>query len=552
MAGTIAEAKPKAASPGGLRGPSDAYGLLAWGFVALGAALCGIHYFGARALWLDEAMIALNLQHLSYAELAGRLDYGQIAPIGWIYLHKALWELTHNLELGLRLTSFASALATLVLFRGLAFRELDRFGGLAATALICLSSPLVGYSANVKPYAVDILLVVMILDATTRLMRGDDRRWGAELYLALVGALTVLFSFPAVFALGACTGVVIVRRLLERRLWPAARLVAMSLLWLAGFAWLYLTVYAPEVKGSDLTSGGSDAFFSRTAYAPFPPKSPHDLLWYADWARDYFTAMFGDRSIYAYGLLVAAGFWRLATRQAWLLLMIAGVFALAVVASSIKAYPLYHRLALFLLPAFILTAGAGADFLVQRTKGAALPAAAIVLLASLASLSGLAHNLRLKPPYANQQIQPLLATVKAQLKPGDVIYVSNVGIPGFLLYGPRYGLFERPWIAASLGERTWPCIERRLPAMSPGSSVWMLFVLNDYPTKWAEAKPALPGPGAALTQVGSNVDATLYRLAVSSTAPPPPGPPPEACVDRGSGQKFDAPARLLTRIAAGG
>ncbi len=46
-------------------------------------------------------MIALNLQHLSFAELAGRLDYGQIAPIGWIYLHKALWELTHNLELGL-------------------------------------------------------------------------------------------------------------------------------------------------------------------------------------------------------------------------------------------------------------------------------------------------------------------------------------------------------------------------------------------------------------------------------------------------------------------
>ncbi len=165
MAGSIAEAKPKAASPGGLRRPERRL----W---AAGLGLCGPGRGAVRHSLFRRPRAVARRGHdraeprapvVRRAGRPARLRPG-CAPVGWVYLHKALWELTHNLELGLRLTSFASTLATLVLFRGLAFRELDRFGALAATALICLSSPVVIYAANVKPYAVDILL------------RGDDPR----------------------------------------------------------------------------------------------------------------------------------------------------------------------------------------------------------------------------------------------------------------------------------------------------------------------------------------------------------------------------------------
>ncbi len=105
----------------------------------------------------------------------------------------------------------------------------------------------------------------------------------------------------------------------------------MGLVWLAGFAWLYFAVYSPQLHGSDLTSGGSDAFFSRTAYAPLPAqvaRRPALVCRTGPGTSSPPCSATGRSTPTACWSRPASGGWP--TRSTWLLLMIVGVFAVAV------------------------------------------------------------------------------------------------------------------------------------------------------------------------------------------------------------------------------
>ncbi len=54
-----------------------------------GAGIVLYQWMGARPLWLDEEMIALNFRDRSFAGLGGRLWLDQSAPLGWLALAAA-------------------------------------------------------------------------------------------------------------------------------------------------------------------------------------------------------------------------------------------------------------------------------------------------------------------------------------------------------------------------------------------------------------------------------------------------------------------------------
>lgn len=95
---------------------------LAIGAVAIGLALRIWHFVGARSLWLDEAMIGRNIVDRSFTQLFQSLDYGQMAPIGWLILEKVSYNMIGGLEYSLRIVPLIFGIGALGAFSWLTLR----------------------------------------------------------------------------------------------------------------------------------------------------------------------------------------------------------------------------------------------------------------------------------------------------------------------------------------------------------------------------------------------------------------------------------------------
>lgn len=102
--------------------------------LSIGVAVRLRDFMFARSLWLDEAMLALNVASRSFAELARPLDYTQVAPILFLWLQKACVAVAGVNEPALRLVPMVAGLALPVLGWRLARVLFGDWAGAAAAA----------------------------------------------------------------------------------------------------------------------------------------------------------------------------------------------------------------------------------------------------------------------------------------------------------------------------------------------------------------------------------------------------------------------------------
>src|ERR1051326_1156831 len=93
-----------------------------WIITAAGAAVRLEQYFFNRSLWLDESLMALNLLHRSFAQLAKPLDYQLVAPLAWLFAEKFCSLLFGPSELAFRLVAVLGGSLAMVLLALLAWR----------------------------------------------------------------------------------------------------------------------------------------------------------------------------------------------------------------------------------------------------------------------------------------------------------------------------------------------------------------------------------------------------------------------------------------------
>jgi hypothetical protein len=527
----------------------DPYGRFSWIVVVVGLGLYAANFLSGKALWHDEAMVALNLRHLTWAELAGRLDYDQLAPIGWLYLQKGLYQLTGDLEFGLRLSSLAAAAGALVLFRNLAFRVLGGFGAFSALALFVLMVPAIRYAAEAKPYTVDLFLVVAVMITSVRLISRDPPRWWNFAFFALVGFAAIVFSLAAAYLLAAAAVAVFLTLALHRSRQSAGVVVGVSAAWFAAFLILMLGVYAPQLTGSELVEGRAHQFFSRTSFAPFPPTSLADLTWYVDWGARFVTFLFGKLAIAPLMVLFFIGVFVLIPRSLPLALIAWGPLLIALIASSFEVYPLYERLVLFLAPGLLLAAGAGASWLAVRGPRGFAVAAVLVMAVSLSAAVLMGRELGKRPPFANQDIRPALVALAAEARPGDRVHVGSEGTPAYLLYRRAFGLGATPWTSGGLGGRGWPCLLSGADGVPRDGRLWLLVVqrAGDRAPEPSTAQGALAARGLSddLALKAQGVGAQLY-LAAPRAAPAVATPAATACPEAAADPAVEAP-RILAR-----
>jgi hypothetical protein len=526
---------PPGAAPGGdappPRRPRLRAAHLAWGLVALGVVLRCVQYASGRNLWLDEIGLAGNILTRSFAGLWQPLADGQVAPVGFLMLVKAAVVALGPSDDALRLVPLLAGLAALPVMLAVARRWLPPAGALLAIGLFALSFKHVHYSDELKQYSLDALVALLILWFAIRIEERPSRwLWGGY---AVLGALAVWFSHPALFMLGGA-GLVHAASALRARSGAAlAGIVATGGVWLASLAACYVLVLRVPGNGEMMRT-----FWAR-AFMPLPPRSPEDLRWFVD---TFFDALLSPGGFAVPGLvgipLVLGGGVLLRTdwRRFWLLV---GPALLALLASGLKRYPFEGRLLLFLVPAALLliAAGTGALYRALRAgQGRAIAALVPLLVVALPIMTAGQDLLR---PRMREETVPLFRYLAGHRRPGDLIYVYDSARLAARYYGPRYGLREGDYIQGSESRDDWTRYLDDLQRLRGHKRVWVLLshvctwqgvdegrIILGYLSRVGTCVDELEEPGAALYLY----DLSATRALPGWSAPAPagavvPGPP---------------------------
>lgn len=422
----------------------------AWGLIALGVAMRLRQYLANRSLWLDEAMLALNILNKNVAGLFGKLDYEQGAPLGFLLLEKLAATLFGSGERALRLLPLLAGCAALILFYLLARQILAPAGMLTSLALFAFSPALIYYSSEVKQYSVDVLVALALLYLAWRPPRST--RFAQGILLA-AGALSVWFSHPAIFVLAAIG----ILRLIENRQHPLKTL-ALGAAWLASFGILYLV---------NLRALSQDAFLLN--------------YWGEYFSAGAFSSLLGvfenpagivALSPLLLALICALGAGLLFARQPKAAGTLALIFLIALAASVLRKYPFAGRMVLFAVPLLHLFFGAAVDGLKQfRLRSFFSTLLAAALAGTLLYAPALTSTRAFLTPKYPEHIRPALAYWQANRKPGDLLYVYNWAIPAFRYYTHSSADF----IAGGLYPENPQALLSELDGLKGRGRVWILF-----------------------------------------------------------------------------
>jgi len=136
----------------------------------------------------------------------------------------------------------------------------------------------------------------------------------------------------------------------------------------------------------------------------------------------------------ALSLVGYAALWKARRRSA---LVLAGPVVVTVCASLAHLYPFDGRLVLFLGPAFVLGAAAGASLVTALLARARVPPLASAALLSLPALLAVANH---PPVYRHDESRSLVGQLARRRQPGDAVYVYYGASQALRYYGSRAGI----------------------------------------------------------------------------------------------------------------
>lgn len=382
------------------------------------------------SLWIDEAMLALNILGRSPAELLEPLDWNQGAPVGYLMLSKACVAVLGGSEWALRFPSLVAGLLLLAMFVPLAYRILPLGAARLAAVLVAISPFLVGYSAEFKQYELDAAFAVGLLAIGLPVWRGEASR-GRLVVLALVGSAAVWCSHPATFVLGgvglACLADAATRGDRRALLLRAAVVGA----WLVSFAACYFFVLRKLGVNDYLLSYWDGKFL------PLRP-TPGTLAWILHHFFEFFEKPGGMTSLAISasglaGVMYLIGAVSLARSDWRLLVALVTPIFLAMLASAVKKYPFAGRLLLFAVPAAMVLVAYGTTT-VAVAVGQSVSGGGYLILGTVLLAPAMHTYWLTKHAVHEEAAREVIQHVRANWQPGDRLYVFWGGVPAFHYY----------------------------------------------------------------------------------------------------------------------
>jgi hypothetical protein len=374
---------------------------IAWAFVGLGILIRSIRYLLNFPLWPDEAYLAHNYLDRGYLELLRPLDYGQVAPLLYLWVQRSIVAICGFSEYSLRLFAFVGSIGSLLLFRQLAGRLLQGIARLMAIGTFAVAYPLIRYSAEAKPYGTDMLVTLLLLVLLVEWRIDRNRtRWLWALALAMPAA--VLLSYPAVFVVPAVSLAMMIELFRSGTLRQWLAWLGLNTLAAGGVALLYFaSAHAQlEAAGPHMRTGWEQAF------PPLHSAKQMALFLLESHSSEAFSYPAGGARG-ASGLTticwLAALVLLLRGRRFWLATLFTVPLILNFTAAALHGYPYggHSRVMLYMAPILCLLTGLGGTGLLSLMKNRRWSAAtpAILALALLAAVGGVASVRDFLKPY---------------------------------------------------------------------------------------------------------------------------------------------------------
>jgi hypothetical protein len=447
-------------------------------------------YLFNRPLWLDEALMALNILERDFAGLMmGRLSYYQAPPVGFMWVAKALGMLFDYSELALRAFPLVASCLALVVFVLVARRMMSWPAVLIGLAALVFSPLQTYYASEFKPYASDVLFAELLLLAGFACSENGGRRalWG----LIVIGWIAPWFSSPAIIVMIAVGSVLCLQMLCQRDWTRLTRLVLVGVAWGAGLGLLYAVSLHWKIGDQALLHYWRKEFSKSQHWTEIPGllldllKNPMD---------------FGRRAWLPVALMFLG--WVAAWRdKGWKPLMLTLIPVVALVFSMMSWYPFYQRMLLFMTPVFFMFFGKALDLLpwraqrrdgrqehdvpvVERARTRALRysmlfVVGLFVMASLWSLRvGMQNSWHrfYRDPFVKEDVRTALkACMRRYRRSTDNLYVFERAQYAFLYYAYRYGIKPRDYSLGSSHVGPKELYREELEALSDKPRLWMLF-----------------------------------------------------------------------------
>ncbi len=431
--------------------------------ICIGLILRIANFASNASLWLDEALLALNLRNRDFSGVLGTLDFHQTAPPLHLIAHKASVLVLGDSEYALRAFPLMAGIAALALFPAVARHFLDRWAAVLALGLFVVLGPLIAISGQVKHYSTDVAVAILLLYAISRFPASRPLRLHEAVAFGCVGAVAPWLSYPAIFYL-AGFGVVVVGAIIARRRWRSLpTLVIPAALWTASV--VLLLFYALDRVRAVQTSLRGDP----NAYAPLA-SSGSDLRWFVDAPEQLLRESAGLAYVPVATALALVGLASLLRRDPERGLLLASPLLFAVVASALDKYPFGGRFSFFYVPVLVCLVAGGVDAIakvaglfVRRFGGPRLTAATAVvtglaLVAVIGHTSARSAARNLVAPSGREEIKPLLERMQREWKRGDAVYVYFAAQYAFRYYAEcnDCGVADRTGATRELWARVRP------------------------------------------------------------------------------------------------
>jgi hypothetical protein len=427
-------------------------------------------YLTGRSLWMDEAMLALNIVNRDMIGLLKPLDYDQGAPLGFLFVEKVSDLLLGGNEYALRLFPLLLGISGIGLFYLLLKHLIHGNAAILITLALFVFNPrLIYYSSEVKQYILDVFMTITLLLLAAPLLESQAPQ---KIYwqLALAGFSALWLSHPALFVLAGIGFALVIINVRQRDHARLSHVLGMGALWIATVGFLYFLIL------KDLQQNAYMQEYWEEGFLPIPPWS--NPYWFANVLHENIRLQFGIP--YAVSLVLGsmlAGWFALWSRQRNYAGTIAFILAMVLIASALRLYPVLERMILFTIPIGLILIGRSIDWLYSF-----LPNQRSVKMMTTVILAGLllygpfttSIDYLLNPKYY-EHIRPSMEHLQSSWKDGDTLYVTYGAIPAFEYYAPMYGLQKISYYSSQRQDYENPQkIAEQLGALNGQRRAWIL------------------------------------------------------------------------------
>ena len=339
-----------------------------WVLVAVVAVACGartVQWYTGMALAGDDIALMYSIRALPFRRLLGPLILNQGAPPAWTVSERVLLEVFGSGDRAIRILPWVFGCLSVIAVAFLARAALSRAAAVVATVLFGCAPMAIHYSWQVKPYSADMAATAAILAVAVWASRQPRWSYRHGLAMWLTAAVAAGFSFTSLFITAGSAVVLLLHRLFRRvrersddALSPPggarARLAEVARFCLPAVAWAGMVAVDYLTQLRFLNGSQNHHAFWVESFGVAGGSVSDQVIWSWHALNAFVTTVFWAPEPWVAVLLVVAGVVALWWREPVVGALLTAPIVVALAAAFAQAYPLKHRLALWLLPPLVV------------------------------------------------------------------------------------------------------------------------------------------------------------------------------------------------------